>query len=114
MLQPQLLQMLPDLIPVTFPNATSAVSITMENAGSYSAPVVIEKDRRRGTVGLTLPRTNNKETATTTTIATTTTPMPAAIMQGLARPASGVEGRGTSVEIALTTTIQETEEQEEY
>ena len=112
MLQPQLLQMLPDLIPVIFPSATSAVSITMENARSCSAPIVIEGDTQRGTAGLTLPRTNNKETVTTTTIATTTTSPPAATMQGLATPAMGVGGLGISAETSLTTTIPEMEEQE--
>ena len=112
MLQPQLLRMLLDLIPVIFPSATSAVSITMENARSYSALVATEGDTRQSTAGLTLPRTNNRETATTTTIATTTTSPPAATMQGLATPAMGVGGLGISAEIALTTTIQETEEQE--
>ena len=115
MLQPQLLQILQDPIPALIPNATSAVSITKENVGSSIAPVATEGDTLQGSAGLILPRIRVRETirtTTTTTTAITTTPIPAATMQGLATPALGVEGRGISAEIALTTT-QETEEQEE-
>ena len=116
MLQPQLLQMLQDPIPVTLPSAISAVSITMENVRSSIAPVATEGDTLQGSAGLILLRTRVRETTrtTTTTTATSTTPMPAATTQGLATPVSGVEGRDISVETALTTTTtQETEEQEE-
>ena len=115
MLQPQLLQMLQDPIPVILPSAISAGSITMENARSSIAPVATEGDTLQGSAGLILLRTRVRETTrTTTTItATPTTPMPAATTQGLATPVSGVEGRDISVEIDLTTTTQETEEQEE-
>ena len=113
MLQPQLLQMLPGPILVALPSAISAVSIIMENVRSSIAPVATEGDTLQGSAGLILLRTRVRETTrTTTTTAITTTPMPAAIMQDLATLASGVEGRGISAEIALTTP-QETEEQEE-
>ena len=114
MLQPQLLQILQDPIPALIPNATSAVSITKENVGSSIAPVATEGDTLQGSAGLILLRTRVRETTrTTTTPAITTTTMPVATIQGLATPVSGAEGRDTSVEIALTTTTQETEEQEE-
>ena len=49
MLQPQLLQVLLGLIPVIFLSATSAVSITMENAERCSPPVAIGRGTRRST-----------------------------------------------------------------
>ena len=114
MLQPQLLQMLQDPTPVIFLVAISAASTITANAGNSIAPVATEGDTLQGSAGLILLRTRVRETTrTTTTTAITTTPMPAATIQGLATPVSGAEGRDTSVEIALTTTTQETEEQEE-
>ena len=108
MLQPQLLQVLLGNIRVIFLSVTSAVSIIMGSAEICIAPVAIGRVTQQGIAKPTLPRINNKETATTTT----TTPTIAAITQGQAPSAMDVERLGISVETAPTPTTLGTEKQE--
>ena len=106
MLQPQLIQALPNSILGISQGATGATTIIMENARKCNALVAIGRVTRQSIAGPILSKVNHKETTTATATATTITTKPTttAITQDQAPLATDVEGQGISVGTAPTPT----------